>query len=232
MGLSVQGGTGTTRHVDGMLEALREPGGQRPRLVHRLDKDTAGCLLVARTRFAAAALAKVFRSREARKIYCALVAGVLEAAARRGTNSTFLAKEEGEDDLHHADRPSRRGGGASHAVTGYAGRRDLGAAAGVGVAQAPSPGAPINCAPTLPISNIRHRRGGPKIFQQGKLRSPAGGIQNRRCICMARRIAVPHRRGGIIDVTAPLLPHMRQSFQPARPRPHARYDPITDAPEE
>src|SRR6266487_6421104 len=51
MGLAVQGGSGTTRHVDGMLEVLRQPGvdGQRPRLVHRLDKDTAGCLLVAKT---------------------------------------------------------------------------------------------------------------------------------------------------------------------------------------
>src|SRR5262249_29630661 len=53
MGLAVQGGSGTTRHIDGMLEVLRAPGpdGQRPRLVHRLDKDTAGCLLVAKTRF-------------------------------------------------------------------------------------------------------------------------------------------------------------------------------------
>src|SRR5579883_3038087 len=76
MGLAVQGGSGTTRHVDGMLEALRDSHGQRPRLVHRLDKDTAGCLLVAKTRFAASALAKTFRSRSARKIYWALVAGV------------------------------------------------------------------------------------------------------------------------------------------------------------
>src|SRR5262249_18508191 len=51
MGLAVQGGSGTVRHVDGMLSALRDPNGQRPRLVHRLDKDTAGCLLVAKTRF-------------------------------------------------------------------------------------------------------------------------------------------------------------------------------------
>ena len=78
MGLAVQGGSGTTRHVDGLLETLRGPGvdAQRPRLVHRLDKDTAGCLLVAKTRFAAAALAKTFRTRSARKIYWALVAGV------------------------------------------------------------------------------------------------------------------------------------------------------------
>src|SRR5207302_9695785 len=88
MGLAVQGGSGTVRHVDGMLAVLQEPGGQRPRLVHRLDKDTAGCLLVARTRFAAAALAKTFRSRAARKIYWALVAGVPKP--RQGRISTFL----------------------------------------------------------------------------------------------------------------------------------------------
>src|SRR6266487_856887 len=72
MGLAVQGGSGTTRHLDAMLETLRDARGQRPRLVHRLDKDTAGCLLVAKTRFAATALAKTFRSRSARKIYWAL----------------------------------------------------------------------------------------------------------------------------------------------------------------
>jgi 23S rRNA pseudouridine955/2504/2580 synthase len=119
MGLSVQGGSGTTRHLDGMLEVLRQPGpdGQRPRLVHRLDKDTAGCLLVARTRFAATALAKTFRTRAARKIYWALTAGVPKP--RQGRISTFLAKEEREEDsfmriAQHGEE------GASHAVTYYA----------------------------------------------------------------------------------------------------------------
>ena len=91
--------------------------GQKPRLVHRLDKDTAGCLLVAKSRFAAAALAKTFRSRSARKIYWALVAGVPKP--KQGRISTFLAKEEREDDsfmriAKHGDE------GASHAVTYYA----------------------------------------------------------------------------------------------------------------
>src|SRR5262245_44474551 len=96
MGLAVQGGSGTMRHIDGMLGALRGPDGQRPRLVHRLDKDTAGCLLVAKTRFAASALAKTFRSRSARKIYWALVVGV--PRPKQGRISTFLAKEEREED--------------------------------------------------------------------------------------------------------------------------------------
>ena len=117
MGLAVQGGSGTTRHIDGMLDALRDAQGQRPRLVHRLDKDTAGCLLVAKTRFAAAALAKTFRSRSARKIYWALVAGVPKV--QQGRISTFLAKEEREDEsimriAQHGEK------GASHAVTYYA----------------------------------------------------------------------------------------------------------------
>src|SRR5262249_31221671 len=86
-GLSVQGGPGTVKHLDGMLEALGDARGQRPRLVHRLDKDTAGCLLVAKTRFAASALAKTFRSRAARKIYWALVAGVPKP--KQGRISTF-----------------------------------------------------------------------------------------------------------------------------------------------
>ena len=116
-GLAVQGGSGTTRHLDGMLDVLRNPEGQRPRLVHRLDKDTAGCLLVAKTRFAAAALAKTFRSRSARKTYWALVAGVPKVA--QGRISTFLAKEDREDEsimriAKHGEK------GASHAVTYYA----------------------------------------------------------------------------------------------------------------
>jgi len=75
-GLAVQGGSGTTKHVDGLSEALRFGYDEKPRLVHRLDKDTSGVLVLARTRAAAAGLTKAFRHRETRKIYWALVAGV------------------------------------------------------------------------------------------------------------------------------------------------------------
>ena len=75
MGLAVQGGSGTTPHLDGMLDSMRDTAATAAP-VHRLDRTPSGCLLVAKTRFAASALAKVFRSREARKIYWALVAGV------------------------------------------------------------------------------------------------------------------------------------------------------------
>src|SRR5262249_6581461 len=117
LGPNVQGGSGTTRNVDGMLDVMRDKSGQRPRLVHRLDKDTAGCLLVAKTRFAASALTKVFRSREARKIYWALVAGVPKP--RQGRISTFLAKETREDES--VMRVARHGEeGANRDVTYFA----------------------------------------------------------------------------------------------------------------
>ena len=74
-GLPVQGGPGIVRHVDGMLESLREEGGERPRLVHRLDRDTTGLLLIARTPGSAAKLAASFRGRDMDKTYWAVVAG-------------------------------------------------------------------------------------------------------------------------------------------------------------
>lgn len=75
-GLASQGGSGQTRHVDGLADALCFGNEDKPRLVHRLDKDTSGVLLLARTRRSAEALTRAFRSRDARKIYWAAVAGV------------------------------------------------------------------------------------------------------------------------------------------------------------
>ena len=75
-GLATQGGSGQTRHVDGLAEALTFGMEEKPRLVHRLDKDPSGVLLLARTRLSAKALTAAMRHRETRKIYWALVAGV------------------------------------------------------------------------------------------------------------------------------------------------------------
>jgi len=224
MGLAVQGGSGTTRHIDGMLGALRGPDGQRPRLVHRLDKDTAGCLLVAKTRFAAAALAKTFRSRSARKIYWALVAGVPKPA--QGRISTYLAKQEVEEDSYmriakHGEKD------AVHAVTYYA-----------LVEPAAHKFAWISL---KPVTGRTHQLrahmahvgnpivGDPKYFNIENWEFP-GGVQNKLHL-LARRIAVPHPRGGIIDVSAPLPPHMEQSWN-LLGFDTKRYDPIEDAPEE
>lgn len=93
-GLAVQGGTGITRHLDGMLAALRFEKEENPRLVHRLDKDTSGVLVLGRTPAAAAKLSEAFRSREAKKVYWALVYGVPEM--EEGKISAKLLKCSGE----------------------------------------------------------------------------------------------------------------------------------------
>jgi 23S rRNA pseudouridine955/2504/2580 synthase len=225
-GLAVQGGSGTTQHLDGMLGALRgaHPDAQRPRLVHRLDKDTAGCLLVAKTRFAAAALAKTFRTRAARKIYWALVAGVPKPKQDR--ISTFLAKQEVEEDsfmriAQHGDKD------AMHAVTYYA-----------VVETAAQKLAWISL---KPVTGRTHQLrahmahvgnpivGDPKYFNIENWELP-GGMQNKLHL-LARRIVVPHPRGGTIDASAPLPPHMQQSWN-LLGFDASRYDPIVDAPEE
>ena len=95
-GLAVQGGSGTKRHIDGMLEALTDKNGNRPVLVHRLDRDTSGVLLIAKSRKMAADLGEIFRSRRARKIYWAMVEGVPKPG--QGRISMFLAKGEGMGD--------------------------------------------------------------------------------------------------------------------------------------
>jgi 23S rRNA pseudouridine955/2504/2580 synthase len=223
-GLAVQGGSGTTRHIDGMLDVLRDAQGQRPRLVHRLDKDTAGCLLVAKTRFAASALAKTFRTRSARKIYWALVAGVPKP--KQGRISTFLAKEEREDDSFM--RIARHGEqGASHAVTYYA-VIETAARTLSWVSLKPVTGRTHQL--RAHMAHIGHPIvGDPKYFSKQNWELP-GGMQNRLHL-LARRIAVPHPRGGTIDVTAPLPPHMQQSWN-LLGLDAKRYDPIEEAPEE
>jgi 23S rRNA pseudouridine955/2504/2580 synthase len=222
LGLAVQGGSGTTRHIDGMLEVLRDAQGQRPRLVHRLDKDTTGCLLVAKTRMAAAALAKSFRSRSARKIYWALVAGVPKP--HQGRISTFLAKEQRDEDS--VMRIARHGeGGASHAVTYYAVVETAGPAL-AWLSLKPITGRTHQL--RVHMTHIGHPIvGDSKYFARENWQLP-GGMQNRLHL-LARRIAVPHPRGGVIDVTAPLPQHMQQSWN-LLGLDAKRYDPIEDAP--
>lgn len=92
-GLAVQGGTGTSRHLDGMLDALQFDAAERPKLVHRLDRDTSGVLLLARSQRAAAALTRAFRGRDVEKTYWALVLGVPKP--KQGTIDLALAKATG-----------------------------------------------------------------------------------------------------------------------------------------
>jgi 23S rRNA pseudouridine955/2504/2580 synthase len=223
-GLAVQGGSGITRHVDQMLEVMRDAKGQRPRLVHRLDRETSGCLLVAKTRFAATALTGSFRHRSARKIYWALVAGVPKP--KQGRISTYLAKEESEDDsimrvAAHGDE------GASHAVTYYA-VVETSATKLAWVSLKPVTGRTHQL--RAHMAHIDHAIvGDPKYFNKENWQLP-GGLQNRLHL-LARRIVIPHPRGGFIDATAPLPPHMLQSWNLLGLEAD-RFDPIENAPEE
>jgi 23S rRNA pseudouridine955/2504/2580 synthase len=124
-GLASQGGTGQTRHVDGLAEALRFGLPARPHLVHRLDRDTSGVLLLARTTQAAAALARDFHRQGTRKIYWALVAGVPEPD--RATINLGLVKagghgRGGQGERMQAVLPGDVGAtaGARAAITDYA----------------------------------------------------------------------------------------------------------------
>ena len=223
-GLAVQGGSGMTRHIDQMLEVMRDAKGQKPRLVHRIDRETSGCLLIAKTRFAASHLTGAFRSRSARKVYWALVPGLPKP--KQGRISTFLAREEGEDDTimrvaQHGDE------GASHAVTYYA--------------VVETAGNKLTWVSLKPVTGRTHQLrahmahighpiiGDPKYFNIENWELP-GGLQNRLHL-LARRIVIPHPRGGVIDVSAPLPPHMQQSWN-LLGLDATRFDPIENAPEE
>jgi 23S rRNA pseudouridine955/2504/2580 synthase len=92
-GLATQGGTKTDKHLDRLLSGLEDEDGQRPKLVHRLDKDTSGVLLVARSARAAAIFSKSFSGRTARKVYWALVIGDL--GQDEGLIDAPLAKQPG-----------------------------------------------------------------------------------------------------------------------------------------
>ena len=91
-GLATQGGTKTNQHLDRLLDGLGDERG-RPKLVHRLDKDTSGALLVARTARSAGHFAKAFSGRTARKVYWAIVVGVPDAS--EGVIHAPLAKQPG-----------------------------------------------------------------------------------------------------------------------------------------
>lgn len=203
-GLAVQGGSGLTKHLDGMFEALRDSKDRKPKLVHRLDRETSGVLVVAKTRAAAAALAGSFKHRSARKVYWALVAGVPKP--KQGRVSTWLAKdlEAGEGMMvakHGADD-------ASHAVSLYS-VVEAAAQHLAWLSMRPLTGRTHQL--RAHAAHIGHPIiGDPLYFDKENWQLP-GGMQNRLHL-LARRIVLPHPDGGTIDVTAPLPPHMKQSW--------------------
>lgn len=104
-GLAVQGGSGITRHVDGLLDYLADANGVRPRLVHRLDKETSGVLLLARSARAARRLAESFSGRDVEKIYNAIVTpapadeeGRIDAPLAKGLSGEDMEKMRLDED--------------------------------------------------------------------------------------------------------------------------------------
>ena len=206
-GLAVQGGSGINRSVDSMLEAWRDRSGQKPRLVHRLDRDTSGVLVVARTRGAAAELTKSFRHRDTDKTYWALIAGV--PRQREGRISSYLVKEKtDEGDRMRVARHGERG--ADHAVSNYR-IIDSGPRKVSWVELKPVTGRTHQL--RVHAAHLGHAIvGDPKYFDIENWERP-GGIQNRLHL-HARRIKIPHPDSSqpLLDITAPLPPHMVQSW--------------------
>lgn len=208
-GLATQGGSGVTRHVDGLLAYLTFGKKQRPRLVHRLDRDTSGVLVVARTVPAAAALAKALAERDAQKIYWALVKGV--PAKSRGTIKAALLKESGHgphgrDEKMVARDPGDRG--AKYALTDYV-VMDKAGQDYAWVAAKPLTGR------THQIRVHLAQLGTPIVgdFKYGGAAARGtGGIADKLHL-HARAIDIAHPEGGRLKVTAPLPEHMLKSFE-------------------
>ena len=199
-GLATQGGTKTTQHLDRLLDGLAGESG-RPKLVHRLDKDTSGALLVARSAKAAGHFAKGFSSRTARKIYWALVVGV--PSAEEGTIDAPLSKQPGTGgEKMHIDEES----GLPAKTRWRLVERAVNRAAWLELqpltgrthqlrAHMAALGHPI-------VGDAKY--GGPEAFL-------TGGI-SRKLHLHARRIRIDAPGGGKIDVTAELPAHFSESL--------------------
>jgi len=202
-GLAVQGGSGVSRHVDGMLEAWRDRKGRKPRLVHRLDRDTTGVLVVALTRSAAASLSDAFRGRDAHKHYLAVTRG--HPTPPEGRISTLIARDPADPERMHV--PNGKPKEAQRAISLYETLDRSGQFALVRLE--PVTGRThqlrVHCARAgMPIL------GDPKYFDVENWVLP-GGLQNRLHL-HARRMCLPHPAGGVLDVTAPVPPHMVQTL--------------------
>jgi 23S rRNA pseudouridine955/2504/2580 synthase len=206
-GLAVQGGTKTSRHLDGLLAGMADRfGGERPRLVHRLDRDTSGVLVVAKDRWTAARLGRLFQTRSVQKIYWALVRGVPKPT--QGKVEAALVKAAGpEGDRVRKARPGEQDL-AQHATTYYSA---IDHAAGK-----------VAWLSLKPVTGRQHQLrahmdilgtpivGDQKYGNVGDLHMD--GVENKLHL-HARRIAFRDVKAGDIDVSAPLPPHMAKSFE-------------------
>jgi len=200
-GLATQGGTKTTQHLDRLLSGLADEDAGRPKLVHRLDKDTSGALLVARSARSASHFAKAFSGRTARKVYWALIVGVPDRD--EGTIDAPLAKQPGTggEKMHISEEhglPAK----TRWRTVDRAGNR------AAWVELQPLTGRTHQLRAHL--AAIGHpivgdaKYGGPEAFL-------TGGI-SRKLHLHARRIRIDAPGGGKIDVTAELPPHFAESL--------------------
>jgi 23S rRNA pseudouridine955/2504/2580 synthase len=204
-GLAVQGGSGTERHIDGMLDGLRFGSEIRPRLVHRLDKDTSGLMLIARTSQAAKRLAESFRDRETEKLYWAIVVGV--PLKREGAIDLPLAKRPGARDRETMQVDHEEG---LKALTHFREMDRAGRRAAL-LAMWPRTGRThqlrVHCAEMgCPI--LGDRKYGGKDAELTTIADP------RKLYLHARRITLPHPSGkGELKVQAELPPHFRRTVE-------------------
>lgn len=219
-GLAVQGGTGTTKHLDAMLDSLRFGSAERPRLVHRLDKDTSGVLLLARTAFAATRLAESFRGRDARKIYWAATVGVPRPF--QGKIDLALAKEGGP----HGERVAANEKEGKRALTYFSVLENLGKTAAF-VALWPRTGRTHQL-------RVHMAAIGTPILGDGKYGGAEAflpGAEVPKTLHLhARRLILPHPRGGhrTIDVTAPIPEHMAATWRYLGFSANLRDDPFAE----
>ena len=202
-GLATQGGTKTIRHLDGMLDALMPEGGeQRPRLVHRLDKDTSGAVLLARSPGSAAYFSKHFATRKARKIYWALVVGVPDIFD--GIIELPLAKQPGTGgERMHVDEENGQTAKTRYRVIERAGNR------AAWVELQPYTGRTHQL--RVHMAAIGH-----PIVGDGKYGSKEAfltGSISRKMHLHARRLKIGGPKGSKIDVIAPLPEHFAESLE-------------------
>jgi 23S rRNA pseudouridine955/2504/2580 synthase len=207
-GIAVQGGTGTRRHIDGLLAGMADRFGDRPRLVHRLDRDTTGVLLVAKHRDAAAKLGRIFQTRTAAKTYWALVKGVPKPP--QGKVEAALVKAAGPD----GDRVRKALAGeqakAMHATTHYS-VVDRVAHRAAWVSLKPVTGRQHQLRAHMAL--LGHPIVGDNKYA-GETALADSGIEAMLHL-HARRLIIPHPVVGkaTIDVTAPLPAHMQRTWE-------------------
>jgi 23S rRNA pseudouridine955/2504/2580 synthase len=205
-GIAVQGGAGTSRHIDGLLDGLKFEAEKRPKLVHRLDRDTSGCLVLARHPRAAAFLGEAFRDRDTDKIYWAVVVG--SPRPKIGELRSWMRKAPGprDADREMMQRAVQSDEGAVHAVTQYAVISEA-AQRAAWVALCPVTGRTHQL--RFHMAEMGHAIAGDPKY---KCDRPTPNDLQGALLLHARALRLPHPSGGELKVTASLPPHMQRAF--------------------